>query len=128
MSTHYRFIEPHEKAQQKAHASLETRCPHVEAQIAPLWVVVTTIECGDAHTHGFCHACYETSQEVENRQEVICHDCEEHFLLKDTRAWKPCDAVTGEEAIYLCLHCQKQFRHLNRLKLDQEARQQMDDE
>ena len=128
MSTHYRFIEPHEKAQQKAKASLDTACPHIEAQLAPVWAVVTTIECGDINAHGFCHACYETSQEAENNQEVICHDCEEHFLLKDTRTWKPCDAVTGDEAIYLCAHCQKQLRHLNRLRLDKEARQQMEDE
>lgn len=128
MSTHYRRIMQQEKAQRITKASLDTACPHIEAQLAPVWAVVTTNKCGDSHTHGFCHACYETSREAENNREVICHDCEGHFLLKDTRAWKPGGAVTDDDDIYICAHCQKQLRHLNRLRLDKEARQQMEDE
>jgi hypothetical protein len=66
-----------------------------------------------------CKVCYNKIKEEDN-VEVVCCDCLNVFLAKDTIEWKWYDFYTpqGDEPLIICNSCKCLPKHLKRIERD----------
>lgn len=97
-------------------------CEHVETDpsLAVHWSEERDSFGGDGK-HIVCKACKELADEEEANTEVVCLDCKQVVLQKDTIEYKWYDFYReqGDEPLIICNNCVGLERHQNRLANDQ---------
>lgn len=76
--------------------------------------------CGPVAQYIVCESCRVKCQEQEDNQEVVCHDCKQTVLVKNSIEWKWYDfyAPQGDEPIIICNDCRKLQKHIDRVAKD----------
>lgn len=101
-------------------------CEHTEHDHSKIFVVTKEKDSfGDVGWYAQCEACYKSSQEDKEAEEVICHDCGKIVTRKEVREWKWYDfyAAQGDEPLLICEDCWNRPQHAERRKRDRRDRE-----
>jgi len=97
-------------------------CEHVESDpsLARGWVAEND-SFGCERTI-LCAACVATQNEAEDNEEVVCRDCRQTKLAKETHeyTWYGFNPLQGDESFIICDICAKGEKHLARIANDNE--------
>ena len=98
-------------------------CPHAEKDLNLAQVLRSEKDTwGPVATFVCCLECDQKASEDEQKEKVICHDCNGTFEKKDTVQWKWYDfyAPQGDQPITVCRACRAKEKHQERVQRDRE--------
>lgn len=100
-------------------------CEHVLTDPSLLFNISYENDSFGREGYCMCEACHRKAQHQVEEEETVCHDCTRLFKRRDLTAWTPYDFYPreGDQPIYLCVRCQTQPKHLERIKHDREDAQ-----
>lgn len=97
-------------------------CEHIVLKPPVVYISKENDSFGVVAAFCVCETCYNKIVEETSTTEVICHDCKQIKMMKDTIEWKWFDfhPSQGDEPLRICNECALKEKHLKRVSRDRD--------
>lgn len=95
-------------------------CSHVTDKSEKLYAISYENDSFGREGYCMCKNCWDSAEEKEGENDVVCNDCHRTIKAKDSIEWKWYDfyAPQGDIPLIICKDCEKKEKHIKRKESD----------